>query len=162
MGALRAWARSTRWMIRAMALSAPRRLTSSTRGASKLRLPAASSLPAAACRGSGSPVRPETSTAEQPSSTTPSTGTRSPGSNRTRSPGRRPPTRTGRGGPSPSSSRAVSGWSSASCSRARPVRKRARSSKKRPSSTKPSSITGSLKKQGQPVWGQRKATKLAP
>ena len=160
-GALRAWASSTRAMIRATALSEPLRSTCRVRGASRLRLPAASSLPGPACRGKGSPVRLDASTAERPSSTRPSTGTRSPGSNSTRSSGRNPPTRTGLGGPSPSTNRAVSGCRAASCSRARPVRKRARSSMKRPSNTKPSSITGSLKKHCQPREGTNRATRLA-
>ena len=63
--------------------------------------------------------------------------------------------------PSPKSNRAVSGCNCANSSSAAPVRRRARASKKRPSSTKPSSITGSLKKHDQPTAGQIKATMLA-
>ena len=98
-------------MIRASAVSAPTRVTSSTSGASRLRLPADSSRPGSACQGSGSPVRLEASTAEYPSTTTPSTGTRSPASSCSRSPGRKAPTRTSRMAPSGSTRRAVSGCS---------------------------------------------------
>ena len=78
-----------------------------------------------------------------------------------RSPGRNRDTGTSRTVASAISKRAVLGCSAASSCRARPVRLRARSSRKRPNRTKPSSITGSLKKQGQPTCGQMSATTLA-
>ena len=160
-GALLAWARCTSSIKRAKAESAPLRKTSKSRGDCRLRPPAESSVPTCTKRGIGSPVKPDSSTLEQPEITLPSTGRRSPGKIRKRSPGLRPPTRTGRGKSSPTSSRAVLGCRSARASRASPVRRLARSSRKRPSSTKPSSIKGSLKKQDQPTPGQIKATRLA-
>ena len=161
MGARRAWACSTNRIMRARAVSEPTRLTSRTSGASKFKLPDESSVPGSTWSGIGSPVRLETSTAESPSRTTPSTGMRSPARSWTRSPGRRAPTLTSRISPSVKTKRAVSGCNCASCCKACPVRKRARSSRKRPKRTKPSNITGSLKKHGQPTVGQTKATKLA-
>ena len=88
MGALEEAASSTRRIIWARVVSSPTRLASKTKDPDLFREAAATLSPGPLSTGMDSPVRADSSTAEEPSTTTPSTGMDWPGRTTIRSPTR--------------------------------------------------------------------------
>ena len=131
MGALVAWASSTRRTICARAVPAPTRVASTTRWPCWLTVAPNTGSPGPRSTGADSPVSMLSSTEEDPSTTRPSVGMRSPGRTTIRSPGRTAamgtltsaPSRRRRASLAPNSSRRAT---------AREARPLARASKKRP------------------------------
>ena len=87
-GALAAWASSTKRMICDSSDVAPTAVTRSCKDPSPLSVPPRTCRPGVLCTGSGSPVSIDSSTLLSPSISSPSAGMRSPGSTRNRSPGK--------------------------------------------------------------------------
>ncbi|MCY1299811.1 hypothetical protein D9M70_493520 [compost metagenome] len=88
-GALAAWASSTRRMIRASTVSPPSAVVRTSRRPSPLMAPAVTRAPGSLATGRLSPLISASSAWLRPSRTSPSTGKRSPGFTATRSPRRR-------------------------------------------------------------------------
>ncbi len=143
-GAFEPWARSTRSMIRASAVSLPTCVARMTKLPVVLSVAPMTVSPTPLAAGIGSPVSRASSTAEAPSTITPSTGTLSPG--RTR---RRSPTTTASSGTSissvPTIRRADVAPSAARRRMAPVVRDLARDSSQRPSRTRPMMIAAESK-----------------
>ena len=136
--------------MRASALPAAGRRTSTSRSPLRFIAPAGTRSPTPRSTGTLSPVSVDSSSAAPPRTIRPSSGARSPGRTRIRSPTATASTAT-RVSPSARTTRACFGASSISRRSAAPARPWARSSRKRPSRTNATMIAAVSKKRGDPA-----------